>query len=949
MADPICKHCGTANSAQARFCLKCGKPMADLVEVRLPVSKIKCPNCGTSNRSDAKFCHSCGQTLIRLVKPTSPIPDISNKPPPARPAKDGEFKLVVHWMGGASQEYRLDKPSLTVGRKSGNDIIVDHHTVSATHLKMDMADGVFTVTDLDSTNGTLINGQRISPGTPQKLDLGDVIRIGDLNGNWVTLNLEAEGLESMRRLSLGQLDLSRLTSGVIGRAPDSFLPLNHPTVSYRHAMLMKQNGGLAIRDLGSSNGTYLNGRRIQKIPVPLKNADLIQIGTFRLTYDAQNQRLAHSLNRGYRIDAIGLGRSVAKNKMILQDIDLTINPGEFVAFVGGSGAGKSTLLKAINGYEPATQGRVLIDGEPLYAKLDLYRTQMGYVPQDDIIHRVLPVRLALWYAAKLRLPDARPSEIDARIREALQSVDLLDHASKPVRVLSGGQRKRVSIAVELLAHPALFFLDEPTSGLDPGLEKKMMYDLARLADEGRAVVLVTHATANIEQCDQVAFLANGRLVFYGSPNDALQFYNVRDFSDIYLKLSQEIDPAHGKFPSLEIKPLYSQASRKGGKPAAGALWAEHFQQSPFFQKYIEDRRRRLQAQAALPAGRRKYPPRARDPFLRQTYILSRRQIDLIRFDVRTLLTLLLIVPLIGVLFGGVSHPYSFKGEVTYDFPEKDTFNEIADHFKEQLKDKTPGTLESEILYVPYDGARRLVTMVSLAIVQAGTFIAAYEIVKEKAIFRRERAVNLKVLAYLLSKVIVLAGVAVFHVFSMLVILRLFGVDMNVPGAVFEHNAQLELFITFYLGMVAGIMFGLLISTIMPSTDMVLFVVLIQLFAQIILNGALFNIEDPTVPQMTLSYWTTVSMGSTVDMPGLNSRGMVCKVIEIQYPQTGAKTNQVQCSETRAKLRPGGTTENKDGDYRHSPGRVILTWMVTAIQGLGYFLLTLFFLARQKNM
>lgn len=850
-------------------------------------------------------------------------------------------------MGGTERDYPLDKSTLRIGRNDGNDIILDHHAVSGTHLVLETSNGAFTVTDLDSTNGTLINGQRINPGTPYKLQLGDVIRIGDLQGNWVTLNLELEGWEAHGRLSLGQINLSRLTSGVIGRAPGSFLPLNHPTVSYQHAVLANEAGRVTIRDLGSTNGTYVNGQRIKKIPVPLHDSDSIQIGTFRLTYDAHSQGLSQSLNLGYRIDMLGLGRVVPKNRLILQDIDLTINPGEFVALVGGSGAGKSTLLKAMNGYEPATLGQILIDGEPLYPRLDLYRTQMGYVPQDDIIHRVLPVQLALWYAARLRLPDARPPEIEVRIHKALKSVDMLEHAGKPVRVLSGGQRKRVSIAVELLAHPALFFLDEPTSGLDPGLEKKMMYDLARLADEGRAVVLVTHATANIDQCDQVAFLADGRLVFYGSPDDALQFYNVRDFADIYLKLTQEIDPTQGKFPSLEIKPLYAQASRRGDKPSSGVLWAEHFRQSPYFQKYIADRQQRLDAGAAVPHAEKKYPPRSRDSFLRQTLVLARRQVDLIRFDTRTLLTLLLIVPVIGILFGGVSKPYAFKGQVTYDSPQIDTFGEIVEYHKLQLEGKILGEAGSEILYIPIAGARQLVNMVALAIVQAGTFIAAFEIVKEKAIFQRERAVNMKVLAYLLSKLSVLSAVAVFHVLSMLVILRLFGVDLDIPGAVYGGNAQLELFITFYLGMLAGITLGLLISTIMPSTELVLFVVLIQLFAQIILNGTLFQIDNPAVPQMTPTYWTTVGIGSTVDLPELNSRGMACKVVEFQDPVSGEQSSQVQCSASQARLLPGGNAENKDGDYRHSAGRVITTWVVLILQGGAYFMLALIILYRRK--
>ena len=193
------------------------------------------------------------------------------------------------------------------------------------------------------------------------------------------------------------------------------------------------------------------------------------------------------------------GKQVGGGRMILTDVSLAVLAGEFVSLVGGSGAGKSTLLRAMNGFNPATQGQMLIDGEQLYPNLDAYRMIMGYVPQDDIIHRELTVGKALYYAAKLRLPDAGKVEIETRTREVLEMVDMGAHVHKPVRVLSGGQRKRVSIAVELLAQPDLLFLDEPTSGLDPGLEKKMMYDLNRLADRGKTVVLVTHATANIEQ------------------------------------------------------------------------------------------------------------------------------------------------------------------------------------------------------------------------------------------------------------------------------------------------------------------------------------------------------------------------------------------------------------------------------------------------------------------
>jgi len=251
-------------------------------------------------------------------------------------------------------------------------------------------------------------------------------------------------------------------------------------------------------------------------------------------------------------------------------------------------------MKALNGYEPATKGQLLIDGEDLYSRLDMYRTEMGYVPQDDIIHRELPVRLALWYAAKLRLPDASSHEIKEAIDDALKAVEMTEHQNKRVKDLSGGQRKRVSIASELLAQPTLFFLDEPTSGLDPGLEKKMMYDLKRLADQGRTIVLVTHATTNIEQCDYVAFMAKGRLAYYGPPKEASTFFETQDFADIYQKLSYEIDPDRGAQPQPELESEYQEYvsasnerdSLPSKKVSASVLWAERFRKSALYQSIL---------------------------------------------------------------------------------------------------------------------------------------------------------------------------------------------------------------------------------------------------------------------------------------------------------------------------------------------------------------------------
>ncbi len=307
-----------------------------------------------------------------------------------------------------------------------------------------------------------------------------------------------------------------------------------------------------------------------------------------------------------------------------------------------------------------------------------------------------------------------------------------------------------------------------------------------------------------------------------------------------------------------------------------------------------------------------------------------------------------MMPLIGALFGMVSTPWSFVGEVTYNYPEKDTYAEIEAHFKEQLKGKTPGTKEAEAEYIPLQDAQMLVVMLSLALTQGGTFAAAYEMVKERAIFRRERAVNLKVFAYVLSKVVVLGAFAAIQIASVLVVLNLFNIYMDIPGTVFPDNPQLELFITFYLGVVASIMFGLMISALVPSTDVVLYAILVQLFVQIILGGSLFPVDSPLISKMTVSYWTTVASGSTIDLPKLNGLGMVCQNIEIENPMTGEKTQEVNCSASKTELAPGGSDTNKDGDYKHTPEKVIGSWIGSLVHFLVYFLLTLILIMRQKT-
>ncbi len=243
--------------------------------------------------------------------------------------------------------------------------------------------------------------------------------------------------------------------------------------------------------------------------------------------------------KGGRIDAVDVSRRVGKHQ-ILQKMSLTVEPGELVAIAGGSGAGKTTLLEILAGLQPPSAGEVAHDGVVRGARVNL-DSRIGYVPQDDIIHLEMPLRRTLRYAARLRLSaGTSAADADRVVEETMSDLDLADRADVPVRALSGGQRKRASIAVELLTRPRVFFLDEPTSGLDPSTAADVMRLLHRLSRRGVTVVLTTHEPTEIDKCDRVVFLARGgHLAFTGSPTDARRHFGVQDLTEVYGRLAAD--------------------------------------------------------------------------------------------------------------------------------------------------------------------------------------------------------------------------------------------------------------------------------------------------------------------------------------------------------------------------------------------------------------------------
>ena len=271
----------------------------------------------------------------------------------------------------------------------------------------------------------------------------------------------------------------------------------------------------------------------------------------------ENKLYYQIFERAIRLDAIDIVKRVkikGRIKEILSHVNMSVKPSEFIALVGGSGAGKSTFLKCISGVDTPTTGTVLLNGEDLHENYELLKYNIGYVPQDDIVFPNLTLHDMLHYAAKLRMSDNISYKArNQRIKEVLEIVQLAEYENLYIRQLSGGQRKRASIAVELIADPNLFFLDEPTSGLDPGTERSIMRTLQQMSHMGKTIILVTHNTLNLHLCDKVAFFGNdGHLCFYGSPQEALDFFEVDDFVDIYNLINEDVEGWHRKYENICI-------------------------------------------------------------------------------------------------------------------------------------------------------------------------------------------------------------------------------------------------------------------------------------------------------------------------------------------------------------------------------------------------------------
>ena len=433
----------------------------------------------------------------------------------------------------------LPEGSIVAGRAPEADFPLPHVEISRHHCRFTREGDVCTVTDLGSVRGITVNGTRVSE--PIALKSGDRVGIGPVVlafgvGEPPKIDEAAASAVSARMLVMGK-PADRIAVAkelVIGRDPRADVVLTDPGVSRRHACLRPAaGGGCVVTDLESTGGSFINGLRFDERQLTV--GDRLQIGPFFFQYDGESLALISNASGG-SLRGVGVCNRTP-SFTILDDLTFTIPASRFVGIIGPSGAGKSSLLHAIAGLRAPTAGVVLVDGENVYDSNAA--PSFGFVPQDDIVHPELTVIEALRFSALLRLPRATPRiEMEKLIAQTLDQLRLSQRANNLITRLSGGQRKRVSVGVELLAKPSILFLDEPTSGLDPATEFQLMELLRDLADTGCTIICTTHVMENAYLMDQMMVLVGGCLAFQGSPQEARDYFDVVKLTALYERLDE---------------------------------------------------------------------------------------------------------------------------------------------------------------------------------------------------------------------------------------------------------------------------------------------------------------------------------------------------------------------------------------------------------------------------
>ncbi|WP_329342066.1 FHA domain-containing protein [Streptomyces sp. NBC_01352] len=761
----------------------------------------------------------------------------------------------------------------TLGRDPQGDVVLDDARVSWRHATISWSGRSWVIEDHGSTNGTFVQGQRIHQ---LEIGPGSAVHLGNAtDGPLLSLSGSAAAVASPQAqpqqqpyaaqganpgwaaapqapqqqapqagwqqpqqaapqipqqqgpgggagappvygdrspTTFHQFSLGRVMR--IGRALENDLVVSDLQVSRNHAEFhATPDGRYEIRDLGSHNGTYVNGQPITKGGTQLLGPnDIVGVGhsTFRLVGD----RLEEFVDTGeVSFSARHLTVTVDGGKQILKDVSFGVPEKSLIAVIGPSGSGKSTLLKALTGYRPANQGDILYDNRNLYKQFAELRQRIGLVPQDDILHKELTVKKALKYAAKLRFPaDTSTQERDQRIDEVLRELKLDIHKEKKVTSLSGGQRKRVSVALELLTKPSLIFLDEPTSGLDPGMDRDVMQLLRGLADDGRTVLVVTHSVAELAICDKLLVMApGGAVAYFGPPEEALNFFGYDTWADV--------------FSAFENYRDYD--------------WAGRWRGSQHYQMYAADIDAVAPQSVQMPPMQAMKPPKPQG-WMSQFVTLVRRYTSVIASD-KGFLALMVILP---AVLGAVSLLID-SGNSLLPNPANPKTGRI----------------------IPNGTATTVLLILAVGACFAGAANSVRELIKERVIYERERATGLSRSAYLMSKVFVLGVITVFQ--GLLVgVIGFASREIPEQGLILGSSTMIELSIPIMALGFASMMFGLVISSLVKTAEKTMPLLVMFAIIQVVFTGCLFTLNGAVgvneFSYLMPSRWAVAAAGATLD-------------------------------------------------------------------------------------
>lgn len=862
---PACLACGNELNPANRFCNRCGRPSGPLpstvpqasvkiwligsdpaCDVVLAGPTVSARHCRLVRQSNGYWLEDLGSTNGTFVNgqpiyqptpvqpqdtiflgrstrlswpeplPSRPVPETppawtgapsaslgNYAAPPSNPFGDAAPPAANRSWPGVSPSAPTVPAArqIRIGRDLQNDVVLDYPMISANHARVLIAGNDLFIEDLGSTNGLALN-HPTNRVTRSPLRRSDTVYFG-------SFSLPAARLLSGKLLlgaqSHATLDVEKETL-VFGRDPACDQVLDYPMISWRHARFSRAGGQFSIEDLGSTNGTYVNGQRLSG-RVAVQPGDTISLGSFSFTLTSQGKLEKRDYRGNVTLEARRLTVEVP-GRRLLEDVSLTIFPSELVGLMGPSGAGKTTLMNVLNGYTPPSNGNVLLNGVDLYGAYNQFCGHLGYVPQDDIMHPDLTVRQALYFTARLRLPrDYSDEHIHQRIDEVLGQLGLKNAAdvligSPEKKGISGGQRKRVNLAMELLTDPSVLFLDEPTSGLSSEDALMVMKELRRLADAGKTILITIHQpslevfrlmTSLVVVAKDKDSAAAGKLAYFGPAYpDSVKFFNPLGFEGVK-------DP-HEPPPEEMLRGL-------GKRPANE--WAQTYQTSALKRQFVDQRAGQVPTTSAGPIA----PKMTRRWGLGQWLTLVKRCCTIKAKDTWNTLVLLSQAPIIALLIVAV-----FGERVSTEMTTDNWF-------------KVAGAVSPALF------------LLVVAALWFGCSNAAREIVGEWAIYRRERMVNLKIPSYVASKLTVLGGLCFLQCLVMLALVA-WGCDLQ--------GNWLALLGLLTLVALVGTGFGLLVSALARTSEVALGLVPLILIPMVILGGALFPRHDMPQPAQSLT-------------------------------------------------------------------------------------------------